>query len=469
MDNVGKHVRINESHASGDEEERSTLINHVGRIKPALTDNRETLSGDKDDDVSSDGASSDDSRSEEGNTTSHDEPSSSPSYSSGSPSGSATPEIVRRRDARPEESEAAINAARNEKMDKVLESISFALSRFQENPRPQRNDDRDADADEGWGFSNNVNASRNESSSSNIRWDHIKPFPSGIPANKMWEEWNRYIENFEIAASLSNVNDPAKRTQLLFLSMGNSLQGIVNAAKLRPSLKKPTCYTTFVTNIQNYLCSMTDTAAEHEAFSRMRQENGESAISFHARLMCKVRSCKYSADDEDRFVRSQLLSGLRNRELVKQAKTYGYITNFIVQSATRDEAFATETRQQEEPTLEPTAFEVRSTRRQPPMFHGKRKYTNMRGGPPAKLHRSGEVNQRSQGRPSPCQRCGLLRHRNGVCPALSRSCDECGKRGHFAAVCRQKQVNFLQDRRNINPPEYKDEDRYEDNKQVYID
>lgn len=70
-----------------------------------------------------------------------------------------------------------------------------------------------------------------------IRWDNIKPFPKNVPATKMWEAWTRFHEDFEMAASLSNLNDPRRRVEYLLLSMGDELKSIVRAAKLRPSVK----------------------------------------------------------------------------------------------------------------------------------------------------------------------------------------------------------------------------------------
>lgn len=484
MASNGKYVRIAECPASDEEKEHSPPTNPASTYNQDIECGVNNNGGDDDgsDDESSDDESVDDGNSDEADTNSSVDSTASSPYSSGSPSGSSSPEVAHRKYAKAGTSKRESNTARITRMEQMLESITHALGRSQENTGPQRNDG----ADESWGFSNDVSASGNGSSSSSIRVDY-KPFPSGIPASKMWEEWSRYIENFEIAASLNNVNDPAKRNQLLFFSMGDDLQGIVKAAKLRPSLTDPNCYTTFVKNIQDHLYSMTDVAAEHEAFLRMRQASGESAVAFHARLMRKVRSCKYK--DEDRFVRSQLLSGLRNRELVKQARTYGYDTNFIVQSATRDEAFDFETKQQEEPTAfevqsthrspttskdrnthrSPAAFEVRSAHRQPPMNHqNKRRYSSASREPPRKQYRRDETNQRSESNDSKlesrCQRCSLFWHRNGRCPAFGRTCDKCGKRGHFAAAC-PKQVNFVQNRRS-GDPDFKDEFRYGDNKQV---
>ncbi|XP_062549935.1 uncharacterized protein LOC134214626 [Armigeres subalbatus] len=73
------------------------------------------------------------------------------------------------------------------------------------------------DAEESWNSFRNGRSSQAEGHIPSIRWDQMKPFPKNVAANKMWEEWSKYIENFEIAASLSNAIDPTRRSQLLFI------------------------------------------------------------------------------------------------------------------------------------------------------------------------------------------------------------------------------------------------------------
>ncbi|XP_062538450.1 uncharacterized protein LOC134206739 [Armigeres subalbatus] len=121
-----------------------------------------------------------------------------------------------------------------------------------------------------------------------IRWDNITPFPKNVPATKMWEAWTCFIEDFEIASSLSNVRNPKRRVELLLLSMGEELKSVVRAAKLRPDPEEEGCYEIFVKNIDNYLKSMTDPAAEHESFSNMRQEE----------VACRNRHVNVVKDEE---------------------------------------------------------------------------------------------------------------------------------------------------------------------------
>lgn len=252
-----------------------------------------------------------------------------------------------------------------------------------------------------------------DSTSSHIRWDSIKSFPNGVAANKMWEEWNRGIES-----------------QLLFLSVGEELQGIIRAAKLRPNLTDANCYNVFVSNIKTYLQSMTDSAAEHEAFWNMRQEKSESAIAFHARLMGKVRLCEYSPSDQERFVRAQLLKGLRNKELVKAARTYAYDTKYIVQAATRDEAYQAESAVTESSEVFVVGRDLHN--------HGlKEKRPHRDVQQPRRDHLS------DHDRRSRCPRCYQYPHRSYPCPALKRKCNSCPEFGHYAVVCRKSNIRQL--------------------------
>lgn len=292
-----------------------------------------------------------------------------------------------------------------------------------------------------------------------IRWDHIKSFPKDIPANKMWEAWNKYIENFEIAASLGNAFEPSRRAQLLFLSVGEEMQAIIRAARLRPNLDGADCYERFVSNIDSYLKSMTDASAEHEAFSNMRQGMDESVMGFHARLVEKVRLCGYSRSDQERFVRAQLIKGMSNQVLAKSARTYGHDVNLIVQSATREEAFDREAG----PSHRAGVFALRGSHysQREPASKRVRPNPNERHTSKSKTVGSGTIHP--PGRRDRCSRCYYPTHRGETCPALSRKCNKCGMQGHFAATCRTTRVNDIRQHQKENPCESKDHDQVKGN------
>lgn len=272
-----------------------------------------------------------------------------------------------------------------------------------------------------------------------VRCDNVKPFPSGVPANKLWETWNGYIEIFEMSANLAGVNDPVKRSQLLYLSVGEELQGVITAAKLRPSLNDPDCYQRFVANIHNYFRSMMDPAAEHENFSKLRQGKTESALAFHARLTSKVRLCGYNPGDHEMFVRSQLLKGLRNKKLAKNARIYGQATNDVVLSAGRSDCLESEIADPDSPSIDrPEVYAVQQQKPFEPRFNAKRKSPNERAD--KQVDKRPRRENQVKGRRSRCSRCGGLAHGQRQCPASQRICAACGERGHYAAVCREFRI-----------------------------
>lgn len=298
-----------------------------------------------------------------------------------------------------------------------------------------------------WGHSSLASTHGVHTGNTVFRWDQLKPIPRDLPTSRMWEAWRRFIETFEISTSLNSVTDAARKSQLLFLSLGEQMQGIVRAAQLRPRLDEPNCFDKFVENIDNYLKSMTDTAAEHDAFTRMRQEKGESAMAFHSRLTDKVRLCGYSDNDQLRFVRVQLLKGMANQELARTSRTFGYDANFIVQAATRCEDFEPETAAQSCSTENPVVLAINRNKRtfERIQHNNDRDRNRVAPEPQEKRFRGERAGERPHiGRRGRCSRCNYLAHHNVPCPALTRNCNTCGLRGHFSSTCRRRRVYNVQ-------------------------
>lgn len=326
----------------------------------------------------------------------------------------------------------------NEMLKQQLAEMQKAIDRVSSLRKGQQEFNAGLDAaEDSWRSYRTMTSSLPGGNGPSIRWDQMKPFPKNVPANKMWEEWIKFIENFEISASLSNTNDPVPRSQLLYLFMSDDLQSIVRAAKLRPDLNDRQCYKVFIKNVEDHLRAMTDTAAEHEAFSCMQQDRTESVMSFHARLMAKVRLCQYSANDQERFVRAQLLKGMFNRELARTARTYGHDTNLIVQAATRDEAYQREASQA-------TRIEDDAVNQVGGRMSTKMKRERRSDSVEFQNKRFRQDKYRSTNRRELCSRCNKWMHRNRPCPALQLQCHTCGKFGHFAVVCKTSRVNSVQ-------------------------
>lgn len=79
---------------------------------------------------------------------------------------------------------------RLQRMENALADITKALNVLQTPVAPNK------DTDQIWSNPTALTSTPDIIPSS-VRWDNIKPFPTRVAANKMWQEWNHYIENFE--------------------------------------------------------------------------------------------------------------------------------------------------------------------------------------------------------------------------------------------------------------------------------
>ncbi|KAL1399593.1 hypothetical protein pipiens_008090 [Culex pipiens pipiens] len=167
-----------------------------------------------------------------------------------------------------------------------------------------------------------------------VRWDQFPKFPKDVATTKLWEEWQQFYEDFEMATDVANVRDPYQRCKVL----GGQLKAIIKAAGLIPFSNSADCYDTLVKGINEHLFDLTDSEAAHQNFTSMKQAPGESVAAYHARVTVSVKLCKYSEDDCGRFVRTQMINGMANKQLAKEARTHNWTTNYLVQAASRIEA-----------------------------------------------------------------------------------------------------------------------------------
>lgn len=174
------------------------------------------------------------------------------------------------------------------------------------------------------------------------------------------------------------------------------------------------------------LCSpQTNVIMERYAFNSRFQEPEESFNSFYAELRVRASSCNFGTLEED-LIRDKIVIGIKDNNLRKQLLKENQLT---LQRAVSLCQIAEETDQAMD-KLTSRADAV--NRRKQPQSRGTER-------------RDKEKPKKKEDKSKKCDRCGYVHKSTGpkACPALGATCRNCGKKNHFASVCRSPQVNTV--------------------------
>ncbi|PAA81730.1 hypothetical protein BOX15_Mlig033926g4 [Macrostomum lignano] len=172
--------------------------------------------------------------------------------------------------------------------------------------------------------------------------------------------------------------------------------------------------------------------AERSKFMALRQETGESTQQFAQRLRDASRFCEFSKLNaegchqtaEDELIQTMLISGLQNMQ--HRAKTLEFIQSAA--AAVKLDTCVEYVQQLELIQQYSSSDQVKqsSTSSSTPAEQ------------PAPAAIASVDKNRSAGKP--CKFCGQ-KHPSGRCPAWGKTCAKCGRRNHFAAVCKSSSQN----------------------------
>lgn len=161
--------------------------------------------------------------------------------------------------------------------------------------------------------------------------------------------------------------------------------------------------------------------------------------------------CGYG-NDENRFIRSQILQGMSNRDVANAARTYNHDIQSVIQAATRAEAFNINAG----PSKAEGVMEITSKRSN--QQSGQKRFSSGGWNSQDRGRTNDPPNKRKDshgkfvGKHNRCFRCDRPKHNGKQCPALFKNCNTCNERGHFSATCRKKRVNNLGFSKEVDEP-----------------
>ena len=149
----------------------------------------------------------------------------------------------------------------------------------------------------------------------------------------------------------------------------------------------------------------------------IKQNEGESMDSFHQRVKEKVDDMKLNDLTKAQLIElitmAQLVNNTTNISAKRKAIKDNQILKDFLDNARTIERTEQQLKSMEEPSKKIDAIKAKS-----------------------KKNQKRDKKQSQQG-PSNCGACGYS-HVRGKCPAKGQTCDKCGKKSHFAKVCRNE-------------------------------
>lgn len=249
--------------------------------------------------------------------------------------------------------------------------------------------------------------------------------PLDVSKQNLEEEWGNWKMQFTIflkaAALEGEAND--RKVALLLHYLGSSVLPIFSSFQLDLQTVQ---YEALLEKFQDHFAPRKNVTMSRFAFFNRKQLENETIDQYVTELVNLAASCEF-ADLKNSIVKDVMITNLKET----------YIKEKLLMEDPADLAKAVK-----------MAQAMVASKDQASIMTHDIDINTVRNSGEAKQMRSGGAKKRSglsdggSKTKKTCGYCGTS-HQPRKCPAYSKTCDKCGKRNHFAIVCRQRDVNKI--------------------------
>ncbi|CAB4044596.1 Retrovirus-related Pol poly from transposon, partial [Paramuricea clavata] len=189
-------------------------------------------------------------------------------------------------------------------------------------------------------------------------------------------------------------------------------------------------YEAAVGKLTEYFAPQTNIAYEVYNFRQARQNQGESLDSYHVRLRQLAKTCDFT--DIDKEMKEHIILSCTSNTLRRRALQDEYSLDKLLKVGRSLEISESQARH-----LEGRDQAINSVRGRNRSYQMRRNYSSREDKPPTHFSKKNiHTSKQSKEPHQTCRNCGGHFPHKQVCPAKDKDCRACGKRGHFARVCR---------------------------------
>ncbi|XP_034250243.1 uncharacterized protein LOC117650755 [Thrips palmi] len=155
-------------------------------------------------------------------------------------------------------------------------------------------------------------------------------------------------------------------------------------------------------------------------FNRTKQQEGETFDHFLTEAKKNIKNCGFDKL-ENSLLRDKIVEGIRDKNLQQALLKNNKLTLEVAINECRAAEISKKysKKMQETEVAEVNAIRFKSKKKPPVMTNFKQKPEETK------------TNYKEE----KCRRCGYQRHAYNKCPAVGKTCANCGKPNHFAAMC----------------------------------
>jgi hypothetical protein len=246
-----------------------------------------------------------------------------------------------------------------------------------------------------------------------------------------WAKWLERFQNFLVALNITE--DHARRKAMLLHYAGEPVYDVYSSLPMVERGANVNEYEHVVTRLTDYFAPKKNIDYEVYVFRQMKQKPDEALDSYYTRLLAQAKTCDFA--DVDLEVRSQIIQSCHDNKL----RRWSLITKDVKLADILDRGRAMERSEREAKDIEgDRSVNIASTKR-----------VNKNNSRQNRRTRSQHKKQSS----GTCNHCGgNYPHQGGIkaCPAQGKTCNKCGKRNHFAKVCRSGAMTTSQTSTSVN-------------------
>ena len=267
------------------------------------------------------------------------------------------------------------------------------------------------------GSSFETNANVNTISVTN-RQLNVRPFQINENRNETASDWEKWLRNIERQFHYFGINDPEMKKDGLIIYGGQIIADLEDTLlDLTGEEAGEDAYAQLINKLNKHFLPKKNKDFARFQFENLKQSHDESLSRYYTRIREIARKCDFSNESE--AIRDHLIETMTNNVIRIKAMRKNWTVDEILEEAELDEETRAQAKEMEKKVhSDETVKRVQNHRRQ-------RRRLSVS---PTR----GKVDYL-------CRRCGYDRtHKQ--CPAIGSLCNACGKRNHYAKVCRSKPV-----------------------------